>query len=153
MPRRRPGPAGRQPAGESGTGDRSRGDLDTGERGAAVVDFVLVTVLVLALFLIVVQVGVVLHVRNVLVASAAEGARYGANADRTPEDGVQRAREVTAQALSAGLANRLSYTAGETAVDGAPVVEVTVHGRLPLVFLPAGPLSITVHGHALEEAR
>jgi len=44
----------------------------TGAAGAAVVDFVFVTVLVVALFLLVLQVGLVLHVRNVLVSSAAE---------------------------------------------------------------------------------
>ena len=123
------------------------------QAGAAVVEFVLVSVLVLALFLLVLQVGLVLHVRNVLVASAAEGARYGANADRTPEDGVERARSVVAQALSRAVADRLSFTAGRTSVDGAPVVEITVSGPLPIAFLPAGPLSITVHGHALEESR
>jgi len=32
-------------------------------------------------------------------------------------------------------------------------IEVTVAGPLPLVFLPAGPLSLTVRGHALEEGR
>lgn len=109
--------------------------------------------LVLALFLLVLQVGLVLHVRNVLVAAAAEGARYGATADRTPAEGAARARQAVADALSRRVAERLTYTAAETEVDGAPVVEVTVHGPLPVVFLPAGPLSLTVHGHALEEAR
>lgn len=106
----------------------------------------------LALFLLVVQVGVALHVRNVLVASAAEGARYGANADRSPQDGAERAEQVVGQSLSAGLAGRMRYQAELTDVDGAAVVEVTVTGPLPVVFLPTGPLSITVHGHALEEA-
>ncbi len=123
------------------------------DAGAAVVDFVLVTVLVVVLFLLVLQVGLILHVRNVLVASAAEGARYGANADRTPEDGVVRTRSVVADALSRAVADRLTYTASEVTVDGAPVVEITVSGPLPVAFLPAGPVSITVHGHALEESR
>lgn len=53
------------------------------DEGSAVVDVVLVSVLVVVLFLVVAQVGLALHVRNVLVA-AAEGARYAANADRRP---------------------------------------------------------------------
>ncbi len=125
----------------------------TGAAGAAVVDFVLVTVLVVALFLLVLQVGLVLHVRNVLVSSAAEGARYAANADRTPGDGVARAKQAVAQALSPSLADRMTYTPSETTLKGAQVVEITVTGPLPVVFLPAGPLHLTVHGHALEEGR
>lgn len=122
--------------------------------GAAVVEFVLVTVLLLALFLIVVQVGVALHVRNVLTASAAEGARFGAAADRSPDEGAARAKEAIAQALGNTIANSMDCrpVAG-VAVDGAPVVDIRCTGPLPVVFLPAGPLSITVHGHALEEQR
>ena len=52
--------------------------------GSAVVDFTLVGVLLTFLFLALLQLGLALHVRNTLVASAAEGARYGANADRNP---------------------------------------------------------------------
>lgn len=121
--------------------------------GAAVVDFVLVSILLLALFLLVFQVGVVLHVRNVLTASAAEGARYAAAADRDPAEGAARAKEAIAQALGQGVADRMDCrpVAGQTAA-GAPVVDIRCSGPLPVVFLPAGPLSITVHGHALEEA-
>ena len=58
---------------DAGTDDR--------ERGSAVVDFVLVGVLVVALLLAVLQVAVYVHLRNVVVASAQQGARYAANAD------------------------------------------------------------------------
>ena len=54
---------------------------DDGERGSAVVDFVLVSVLILTLLLAVLQVAVYVHLRNVVTASAQEGARFGANAD------------------------------------------------------------------------
>jgi Flp pilus assembly protein TadG len=122
--------------------------------GAAVVDFVLVSILLVILFLIVFQVGVVLHVRNVLISSAAEGARYGAAADRTPEDGALRAKDAIAQALGTRIAASMDCRPVPGAdVDGAPVVDIRCTGPLPVVFLPAGPLSITVHGHALEEAR
>lgn len=122
--------------------------------GAAVVDFVLVVTLLLTLFLIVFQVGVVLHVRNVLVASAAEGARYGAAADRSPDEGAARANAAVADALGSRISSSITCTAvpgGD--VGGAPVVDIRCTGPLPVVFIPAGPLSITVHGHALEESR
>ena len=55
------------------------------EGGAAVADFVLVSVLVLVLFVAVVQLGLALFTRNILISCASEGARYGARADAFPE--------------------------------------------------------------------
>ncbi len=121
----------------------------TGDDGNGVVEFVLVTVLLLALFLVVAQVGVALHTRNVLVAAAAEGARYGANADRTPEQGAQRALQVVGEALSGDVA---SSAAAVAVLDDPRVVDVRVTASLPVLFLSVGPLQLTVHGHAYEEA-
>ena len=122
------------------------------DRGSGVVDFVLVSALLLVLFLAVVQVGVVLHVRNVLTAAAAEGARYGANADRTPADGAGRTREVAREALSPGRAAQWAVSGRTTSTAAGETVEVEVTGPLP-TLLPVGPLRLTVRGHALEEAR
>jgi len=123
------------------------------EAGNSTVEFTLVSVLVVTLFLLVLQVGFVLHTRNVLVASAQEGARYGANADRGPAEASMRTREVIATALSGSVAGRMDYDAAEVVRDGVLTMEVTVRGPLPFVFLPAGPLALTVQGHALEERR
>jgi Flp pilus assembly protein TadG len=123
------------------------------DEGNSTVEFTLVSVLVVTLFLLVLQVGFVLHARNVLVAAAQEGARYGANADRGPAEARMRTREVIATALSGSVAGRMDYDATEVVRDGVLTMEVTVRGPLPLVFLPAGPLALTVQGHALEERR
>lgn len=124
----------------------------TPERGSATVEFSLVSVLVVFLFLLVLQLGFVLHTRNVLVAAAQEGARYGANADRGPRDAEQRALEVVSDALSPRTAARMDRPrASHVELEGAVVMEVTLAGPLPLVFVPAGPLRLTVRGHALEE--
>ena len=48
------------------------------ERGSAVVDFVFVLVLLLPLVFGILQLALVMHVRNTLAAAAAEGARAGA---------------------------------------------------------------------------
>lgn len=110
------------------------------------------SVLLLTLFLGVLQLAFSLHTRNVLISAAQEGARYAANADRGPADGVARTQQAIADALGADVAARMSVTESPpTTVGGAPVVGIQVSGRLPLVFLPAGPMSITVSGHALEE--
>lgn len=123
------------------------------EQGNSTVEFTLVSVLVVTLFLLVLQVGFVLHTRNVLVAAAQEGARFGANADRGPAEARARTREVIATALSTSVAGRMDYDATEVVRDGILTMEVTVRGPLPLVFVWAGPLALTVQGHALEERR
>ena len=131
----------------------SRTGAPAQDAGNSTVEFTLVSVLLVSLFLLVMQVGFVLHTRNVLVASAQEGARYGANADRGTDDARQRTREVVATALSPTVADRMDYTATEVVQDGVVTMEVQVGGPLPLVFLPAGPMRLTVEGHALEERR
>jgi len=122
------------------------------DRGVAVVEFTLVSALLVFLFLLVMQVGLVLHARNVLVSAAQDGARLAANADRTPQDGVARTTESISETLGADLAGRMVVTSlPASATDGLPVVGIQVRGPLPFVFAPVGPLSITVRGHALEE--
>ena len=61
---------------------RRRGDRSS--RGSAVVDFVLVLVVLIPLFLGILQVGLVMLVRNTLANAAAEGARHAASLDRGP---------------------------------------------------------------------
>lgn len=123
------------------------------DRGAAVVEFTLVSVLLVSLFLMIMQVGLVLHTRNVMVSAAQEGARFAANADRTGGDGVERTRAALRNALGADLLARTEVTVAprSTTPSGAPVVGIRVHGPLPFLFTAVGPLAITVEGHALEE--
>lgn len=124
----------------------------SGEDGSSVVEFVLVTVLVLFLFLVVLQVGLVLHARNVLVAAAAEGARYGANADRTDDDGATRALQVVGDALPGSVADNTTARALPRPPGADPqLVDIELSSDLPVVFLQVGPLHLTVHGHALKE--
>ncbi len=118
--------------------------------GSAVVEFTLVSVLLVTLFLAVLQIGLVIHVRNTLVAAAAEGARYAANADRDLADGVRRTHSEIAQSISPGFAD--DVTAGYVERGGVTLVEVRAESTFPLLGLlgPAGALEVT--GHAVEEA-
>lgn len=125
----------------------------TGDKGAAVVDFVLVSVLVLALFLLVLQIGLVLHVRNVLVSSAQEGARHAANADVDIAEGRAVALASVATALSTEIADSAGGSPPTTLVpvgDGLSAVEVTLDASVPLV-LPIAAIHLRVKGHALRE--
>lgn len=123
-----------------------------GDTGSSVVEFTLVSVLLVGLFLGILQLAVVLHTRNVLVSAAQEGARYAANADRTPAEGVLRTRQAIGEALGAGMRDRMTVTPLPVDLSTpAPVVGMQVSGPLPVFFLPAGPVRLTVRGHALEE--
>jgi Flp pilus assembly protein TadG len=123
------------------------------ERGSAVVDFVLVGVLVVALLLAVLQVAVYVHVRNVVVASAQEGARYAANADVPVAAGAGRTLEVVGRATSRQTAAGLSCTSQQE-VDGSGLVLVVVRctGAVPSLLAALGDLlPLEATGRAVEE--
>jgi hypothetical protein len=113
------------------------------------VDFALVGGLLTLLFVAVLQLSLALHVRNVLVDCASEGARFGALADRDPEAGAIRTRELIRSELSNRYADRVS--AGRAAVEGLPTVEVRVEAPLPIIGLFGVGRTLTVSGHALAE--
>ena len=125
-----------------------------GERGSAVVEFVLVSVLVVVLLLAVLQVAVYVHVRNVVTASAQEGARYAANADVDSSLGAGRTVQVVAGATSEQTAEGLSCTSGEeTDPTGLTLVVVRCTGAVPSLLADLGnllPLEVT--GRAVKEA-
>lgn len=101
------------------------------------------------LFTGVLQLTLALHVRSTLVDCAAEGARYGALADRTPADGAQRARDLIVTSLAPRFAD--DVVAEATTVGGLPVVRVQVTAALPVLGPLGFPGSLVVDGHALEE--
>jgi Flp pilus assembly protein TadG len=119
------------------------------QRGAAVVDFVLVLVVVLPLFLGILQVALVLHVRNTLVSAASEGARYAATADRPLGAGEDRTREQISSALASRFARDVSARAAT--VQGAPGVEVAVTAEVPPLGIWGPGVRLRVTGHAVEE--
>ena len=120
------------------------------EHGAAVVDFVLVSLVLVPLVLGLVQVALVLHVRNTLTAAATEGARYAATVDRQPQDGVARTRRQIADALADRFADQIS--GADVVVDGVSAVEIRVHATVPPLGVWGPGVSLDVAGHAVREA-
>ncbi|THJ66293.1 pilus assembly protein [Arthrobacter echini] len=110
------------------------------------VDFALVGGLLTVIFIAVIQLTLVLHVRNTLIDAAASGARYGTLADRDPEDAIGRARELIEGSLADSYGSDVSV--GESTVAGVRTLEVVVRAPLPVIGLigPAGLLE--VRGHA-----
>ena len=123
---------------------RSRAD-----HGAAVVDFVLVSLVLVPLVLGLVQVALVLHVRNTLTAAATEGARYAAAIDRGPEDGVARARAQISEAIADRFAGEVDGR--DVTLDGVPTVEIRVHATVPPLGLWGPGVDLEVEGHAVRE--
>jgi hypothetical protein len=110
---------------------------------------VLVGGLVTVLFVAILQLTLVLHVRNTLVDCAGEGARYGALAGNDAGDAATRTRALLAQSLSPRFAGEV--TARRVERSGLELVEVEVRAPLPVVGLIGSAGSVTVRGHALAE--
>lgn len=120
-----------------------------GQHGSAVVDFVLVLAVLVPVVLGILQVALVMLVRNTLAAAASEGARYAATADRGPADGVALTREQIDGAISGRFAQDVSVR--RVLVDGAPAIEITVHARVPALGLGGPSVDLDVSGRAIEE--
>ena len=95
------------------------------------------------------QVALVLHVRNTLTAAATEGARYAATVDRQPPDGVARTREQIAGALADRFADRISAAAVRPRRRACG--QVRVQATVPPLGLWGPGVSLDVVGHGVRE--
>lgn len=119
------------------------------QHGSAVVDFVLVLVVLIPMFLGILQVALVLLVRNTLAAAASEGARLAATSDRGPADGAALTRSQIDGAVSGRFAR--DVTVRRVIIDGAPGIEVTVQATVPALGIGGPGIDLSVTGHAIEE--
>ncbi len=116
------------------------------DSGSAVVDFVLVGALLTLFFLAIVQLALVLHVRNTLIDAAASGARYGTLADRGAADARERTTALIGVALTPEFARDVSTA--EATYQGIRTLEVTVRAPLPVIGLIGPRELLEVKGHA-----
>lgn len=117
--------------------------------GAAVVDFVLVMLLLVPLVLGILQLALVLHVRNTLASAAGEGARFAAVAGSSAELGEEKAT----QQISAALGPRFESTVEIRAasVGGAPGYRARIVADVPLLGLLGDVVTVEATGHAVAE--
>lgn len=130
--------------------------LRADDAGAAVVDFALLSVLLVMLLLGVLQTAVYFYARNVAAAAAADAARYAAAEGVAARDGGQRAEQLIRAGLDDADASGLHCTgaADRDTASGLPTSTVRCTGRLRLLFLPLHlPLTIDVTSSALKEGR
>jgi hypothetical protein len=111
-----------------------------------VVDFVLVGALLTTFFVAVIQLALILHVRNTLIDAAASGARYGTLADRSADDARRRTGELIGTALNADFARDIQTR--EVVFHGLRTLEVTVSAPLPVIGLIGPREGLEVTGHA-----
>jgi Flp pilus assembly protein TadG len=129
--------------------------LDRGDdRGAAVTEFVMISVLLVFLLFGVLQVAALFYVRNIVAASAADGARYAASSNVDAANGGTRAHDEIAHNLSSTVAGDLPCTGtlGADAVTGLQTTVVHCAGNIKSGFLPLGALvHIDVTARSLTE--
>ena len=133
------------------------------EAGAAVVEFVLVSVVALVLAMSVAQLGLFLWERNALMGSLSEGTRVAAAEGRTVADGRRVAQigatefEVDGRRVAAELLRR---SAGGRVADAVPIdgveadglVVLRAEGTLPSFVpgVPGLPVRMTARMHEEE---
>ncbi|MDQ0865967.1 TadE family protein [Arthrobacter globiformis] len=126
--------------------DGTGADTSGRESGAAAVDFVLVGALLTMFFVSIIQLALILHVRNTLIDAAASGARYGTLADRSADDARRRTGELIGTALNADFARDIETR--EVTFQGLRTLEVTVRAPLPVIGLIGPREGLEVTGHA-----
>ena len=119
------------------------------DRGSATVEFTLVSILLVLLTLGVMQVALVLHVKNTVSDAASEGARWAALADSSLEAGVERTGELIDTSVGSDYSERIR--ARYLTWLGQPAVEIVVRTRLPALGLWMPALPLEVRGHAARE--
>lgn len=122
-----------------------------GERGAAVVDFVLVLLVLLPLVLGILQLALVLHVRNTLASAAAEGARHAAVAGSSAPAGQAKVQELVDGALSQEFVRSVVVRPAD--VGGAPGFEAVVEAVVTVLGLGGPGVHLRVEGHAIAEVQ
>jgi len=118
------------------------------EGGAAVVEFVLVSVVALVLAMSVAQLGLFLWERNALMGSLSEGARVAAAEGRTVADG----RRVAAELLRRSAGARVADAVPIDGVQADGLVVLRAEGTLPSFVpgVPGLPVRMTARMHEEE---
>jgi Flp pilus assembly protein TadG len=120
------------------------------DAGSAPVEFTLVAGLLTLVTLSVLQLGLVLHVRNTALDAASEGARFAALADTGLAAGQARTEELLTTALGPSYARGVAAEVDDSALQR--IVVVTARVPLPLLGMIGLPEGLEVTGRAVLEA-
>ncbi len=121
------------------------------EDGAAVVEYVLVSVLLILVFLGIAQVALLVHARDVLVADAAEGARAAALRDSSLGAGEQDCALLVRQTLSALVTAGQAPCRADYETGVPQLVRMRAQATVPLTLVPFGHVHLDVSARAVQE--
>lgn len=115
------------------------------ERGSALVEFTLVTALVMLLFVLLTQLAGAWHARNVLYDAATRGAHAATAWGADLEAGLDVARAVVSADLPG--ASAVEVTGRVTEIDGRVAIEIVTQATTPSL---GGTLTLTQSASALQ---
>jgi Flp pilus assembly protein TadG len=122
------------------------------QQGSALLESIFALLLLLMLVLGAIQVAFVLYARNVVAASAHEGARAGVELGRSVEDARMVASEVVRSSAD-GLVEQMEVAVSVQALGDLTIVRVRVTGRLKSfgvvpIRIPVGSVATSVRREA-----
>ena len=123
--------------------------IDPIDRGSATTEFVLVSVLLVAVTLAVLQTAFVAHIRSIAIDSAIAGAAHAALADTTDADGVARTRDLIGRGVAKGLVRDVASRSDR--VGDRDVVIVTANIAIPVIGPWISIANVEVMGRAFRE--
>ncbi len=123
--------------------------IDPIDRGSATTEFVLVSVLLVAVTLAVLQTAFVAHIRSIAIDSSIAGAAHAALADTTDADGVARTRDLIGRGVAKGLVRNVA--ARSDRVGDRDVVVVTANLAIPMIGPWISIANVEVMGRAFRE--
>lgn len=137
------------PRRQRGRGTDGRRGGQRSQRGSAIADFALVSVVLVPLFFAILQLAVIWHIKTTLTSAASQGARHGAMYNRSAPEGGQRTREVIDDVFGSDFAGRVSSY--DIALSGQPAVAVDVVADVPVLAFWGPTVRLEVTGHAVKE--
>ncbi|MFC0581444.1 TadE family protein [Micrococcoides hystricis] len=112
------------------------------EDGASTAEFVMTSTLLTLIVVSVLQLGIILYARTIMMDAASAGARHAVLIDRSLADGISRSESLLASSLPADLGTSVVGT------QSADRVSVTVAGKVPMLGLLPSPVEVSFTGHA-----
>ncbi|WP_221585208.1 TadE/TadG family type IV pilus assembly protein [Microbacterium sp. G2-8] len=119
------------------------------ERGSGPAEFILVSVLLTALTVAVLQLGFATYARNIVQDAAAEAAHHAALADVSDAEAEDRAREIVSRALGHDIIDDAAITRGSQ--EGVGIVTVSLGATLPIIGMLGVPSGTGVTARAPVE--
>jgi hypothetical protein len=136
---------------DAGPRHRVGADSAASECGSAVVEYVLVSVLVVVVFLAVAQVALLIDARDVLVADAAEGARTAALRDSSMAAGENECSTLVHQSLAHLITGAADPCTASRLAGEPQLIAMRIQASVPMTLVPFAHVHLNVLAHAVVE--